>query len=105
MMRGKSRSGSGAGQRAHLRMQRTLHLAAAVLFAAAGGCTDPLDRPVALRLSIDADSIVRAATVRVEVVLEAQLSSATGNKGEVWETVLQRTLKPNPQGNEDWPWE
>jgi hypothetical protein len=79
--------------------------AAIIVALCAGACTDPVQRNVPIEITVDADSLVRKSTARVELEAEAQLAAGTANRGETWESVLQLTLKPNPKGMEDWPWQ
>lgn len=75
-----------------------------IVLLALGACTDPVQRETPIHASIDADSIVRMATVRVEITLEAQNENDTGGRqSKTWDT-LSQLFKPDPSVDEDWPW-
>ncbi|HKP60625.1 MAG TPA: cadherin-like beta sandwich domain-containing protein [Polyangiales bacterium] len=76
-----------------------------VLLLALAACTDPAERPTPVRVSIDADTIVRLNTVRVEIRLEAQLTDDKNHASKTWDTLLQQTFRPDPMLDTDWPWE
>lgn len=67
-------------------------------------CTEPVQRAVPLSVSIDADSIVRMNTVRIEVTVEAQNQKDKSRENKTWITFPQRSFTPDPQNDEDWPW-
>lgn len=66
-------------------------------------CTEPLAR-TSITVSIDGDSVVRAATIRVEILVEARLRGTPGGPSTGWETLAQPTFKPNPDAD-DWPYQ
>jgi hypothetical protein len=77
-----------------------------VVLVALGACTDPVERPTPtpVSASIDADSIVRMNTVRVEITLEAQNKKDTGGQSKTWDSFVQKVFTPDPQVDQDWPW-
>jgi hypothetical protein len=67
-------------------------------------CTDPVERPSPITVSVDADSVVRMNTVRVEIVIEGQADDKSG-RGTTWEELKKPIIfKPDPANEADWPW-
>jgi hypothetical protein len=74
-----------------------------VLLLALAACTEPAERPNPVRISIDADSIVRLNTVQVEIRLEAL--APENHQSKTWDSLLQKTFRPDPLQDTDWPWQ
>jgi len=83
------------------RWGRRLRRLALGLAVVASACT-PVAEPAhsVLRLEIDADSVVRMSTVRVDVEVEGQLASSESSS--VWRTLDERNLRPVQVASE-WP--
>lgn len=66
-------------------------------------CTSPLERASSLEVSVDADSIVRMNTARIDLFIEADRGRAASKNTTVWETITHQTKQTDPLAA-DWPW-
>lgn len=68
------------------------------------GCAESADSVEPVKVSIDADVVVRANTSSVDVVVEALLHPEQGDRGESWTILEQRVFVANPTMDDSWPW-
>jgi hypothetical protein len=69
---------------------------------ALSACTDPVERSAPLNAVIDADTVVRASTVAVEIVLQGERSPIHGGS-KIWEMIMP-PVTFRPESDDKWPW-